>query len=290
MNVKADTWRYYQERINNVIHYINTHLDEDLDITKLAEIGNYSPYHFHRIMRAYLDESLGAFIVRLRMETAVTLLIHSKEAVNEIAFRVGYENPSSFNKAFKKRFDVSPEEFRKSNEKHLKKESSKIKYYAMENLKSLQPKIKEIKSKKVIYARAIGAYSKSAQQAWDVVCEFAKNKKLFGFKTEFLGISHDDPKVTDADKLRYDACIVISKEVAPEGEIGIVEITGGKYAVFLHKGPYEKLESSYDYIFGKWLPESGNELRNVRSFEKYLNSPDNTKSEKLKTEIFVPIQ
>ncbi len=290
MNVKANTQNFYYERINKVMQYINNHLNEDLDIINMAKLGNYSPYHFHRIMRAYLGEPLGAYIVRLRMETAVTLLLYSDEAVNDIAFRVGYENPSSFNKAFKKRFGKSPAELRKSNEREIKLIGSKIKFNAMENLKSLQPKIKELKPQNAIYARSIGNYNQSAEKAWDTVCSFAKGKKLFGFKTEFIGISHDDPKVTEAEKLRYDACVVITKDVKPEGEIGVQEIPGGKFAVFTHKGPYEKLTNSYDYIFGKWLPESGLELRDVRSFEKYLNAPENTKPEKLITEIYIPIQ
>lgn len=290
MNVKADTRDFYHERINKVIHYINTHLNENLDIAHLAQIGNYSPFHFHRIMRAYLGESLGAFIIRLRMETAVTLLAHSNEAINDIAFNVGYDNPPSFNKAFKKRYGISPMEYRKNSGNLFKKESSKIKFYAMENLKSLQPRIKSLKKKKVVYAQALGSYNESASKAWDAVCKFAADKKLYGFKTEFIGISHDDPNVTDSEKLRYDACITINKVVQPEGEVGVQEIEGGKFAIFTHKGAYEKLIDSYNYIFGKWLPESGNELRNVCGFEKYLNTPEKTKAEKLRTEIYVPIQ
>lgn len=290
MNVKADTQNFYYERINNVIQYINTHLNENLEIATLARVGNYSPFHLHRIMRAYLGESLGAFIIRLRMETAVTLLIHSSEAINTIALKVGYENPSSFNKAFKKRYGIAPAEYRKNNESLLETECSKIKNYAMENSKNLQPKIKVLKPKKVIYARALGNYNESASKAWNTVAEFAKKNRLFGFKTEFIGISHDDPNITKSDKLRYDACITITKEIQAEGKIGLQEIEGGKFAIFTHKGAYEKLINSYDYIFGKWLPESGNELRNVCGFEKYLNTPEKTKPEKLRTEIYVPIQ
>ena len=290
MNVKADTQNCYYERINAVMQYITNNLAEELDIAKLAQLGNYSPYHFHRIMRAYLGEPLGAYIVRLRMETAISLLLYSGETVTNIAFSVGYDNPSSFNKAFKKRFGMSPAEFRRSNEREIKLLDSKIKFNAMENLKSLQPKMKNVKPRKVIYARSLGNYNQSAEKAWDLVCSFAKAKRLFGFKTEFIGISHDDPKVTETEKLRYDACIVISKDIRPEGEIGVQEVPGGKYAVFTHKGPYEKLHNSYDYIFGKWLPESGMELRNVHCFEKYLNAPENTRPEKLITEIYMPVQ
>lgn len=75
----------------------------------------------------------------------------------------------------------------------------------------------------------------------------------------------------------------------PESEIGVQEIDGGKYAVFVLKGSYYLQKNSYDYIFGKWLAESSFELRNVGAFEKNLNTPDNTKPEKLKTEIYIPV-
>lgn len=290
MNVKSNTRNFYLERINVVVDYIKNNLSENMDIAHLAELGNYSPFHFHRIMRAYLGESLGAYIVRQRLETAVSLLRLTDESISDVAYKVGYDTPSSFNKAFKKRYSISPAEFRKNNKMVLKMNQVKFQNNAMKNLKSLEPKIKSVKPKKVIYARTMGSYNESAKRAWDAVCEFAKKKKLFGFKTEFIGISHDDPKVTDPDKLRYDACIVVSKEIKAEGEIGIQDITGGKYAVFVHKGSYELLKFSYDYIFGSWLMESGNKLRNVESFEKYLNAPENTTPEKLKTEIYIPIQ
>ena len=161
--------------------------------------------------------------------------------------------------------------------------------FNMENLKSLQPKIRVENPKKVIYARALGNYNENAEKAWKLIGEFAHRKKLFGFKTEFFGISYDDPKITETEKLRYDACMTITKDIPPEGEIGVQEIPGGKYAVFLHIGPYDKLESSYDTIFGKWLPESGLELRDTSCIEKYLNSPDSTRPEKLRTEIYIPV-
>ena len=290
MHVKADTKNVYYERINTVLNYINNHLDEPMDIGKIAGVGNYSRFHFHRIMRAYLGEPLGAYIVRQRLETASSILRYSNEQVSDIAFRVGYENPSSFNKAFKKRFGISPVEFRENNKLSLKLNGSKIKFNAMENLKNLQPKIKELKLKKVIYARMLGDYNKSAGKAWDQVCEFAKNKRLFGFKTEFIGVSHDDPNITESGKLRYDACITVTKDVKPEGEIGVQEIAGGKYAVFTHIGSYGLLNNSYDYIFGKWLADSGMELRDTSCFEKYLNSPDKTRSERLRTEIYIPVK
>ncbi|MBC8006133.1 MAG: AraC family transcriptional regulator [Verrucomicrobia bacterium] len=289
MNVKSNTQKYYHERINTVIQYIDSHLGENLAMETLAGIGFYSPFHFHRIMRAYLNEPLGSYITRLRLEYGAQLLRHSEEPVVGIAERVGYDNLSSFSKAFKKRFEIAPVEYRQRTIDLLKTYQTNIQENAMQYLKSIQPKIKTIKAKRLIYAQALGAYDESSKKAWEQVCGYAKEKHLFGFRTEFIGISFDDPTVTESEKLRYNACLTVSKEVKPEAEIGVMEVPEGKYAIFTHKGPYEQLNSSYNYIYGPWLAESKAELRNEPCLENYLNTPEKTKPEKLLTEIMIPI-
>jgi AraC family transcriptional regulator len=288
-DVKTETRMIYQERINKILNYINHNIDQPMDISFLAELGHYSPFHFQKIMKAHLGESLGSFIIRIRIETSAHLLKHTSMPVQEIALKTGYENPASFNKAFRKRFQCSPLEFR---------EQKNIEYQHFLNQKtmnisdqiSLEPKIKIIDSRTVIYAQAMGPYSESAEKAWATVCGFAAKNRLYGFKTEFIGISHDSPDLTDADKLRYDACITVRKEVKPQGEIGVKTIEGGKYAIFRHKGSYEKFNDSYNYIFGSWMPENNAEPDDKPCFELYLNSPDKTKPEKLLTDIYIPIK
>lgn len=66
-------------------------------------------------MKAHLNESLGSYVPRLRLDQGAMLLRYSKEPVNQIVFFCGYETPAAFNKAYKRRFAVSPLEFR--NEK-----------------------------------------------------------------------------------------------------------------------------------------------------------------------------
>ena len=105
-----------------------------------------------------------------------------------------------------------------------------------------------------------------------------------------LGISHDDPDVTPADKIRYDACISVDESFQPEGEVGVQGIEGGEYAVVTHRGPYEKLSETYAWICGKWLPGSGRELRPTPGFELYRNSPQDTAPEDLVTDIHLPLE
>ncbi|NVN94136.1 MAG: AraC family transcriptional regulator [Bacteroidetes bacterium] len=289
MKLKAETAKDYQERINKVLVYINNHLSEDLDLRLLAEISNFSPFHFHRIMRAHLGEALGSYIIRIRLEIAARLLEFSQETISDIAWKIGYETPGAFSTAFKNRFGVSPIEFRNSTVKNhifnhfINKENT----MKME----LKPKIKEISTRKVIYIQVIEAYGgEKTAKAWEKLWSFVKEKKLYSFGMESLGVSHDDPSITDADKCRYDACVTIKKDVKPEGEIGVKDVEGGKYAIFKHVGPYDNLGEAYNQIYRNWLPASGYELRDVPCFDKYMNNPSKTKAEKLQTYIYIPVK
>ena len=113
--MKPITRQDHQKKINMVIDYISYHLDEKLELDKLSAISAVSPYHFHRIMGAYLGEPLGSYIIRCRIEAGSTLLKYSSQNIEEIAYKIGYDSPASFTKAFKKHFGVSPTEFRSTN-------------------------------------------------------------------------------------------------------------------------------------------------------------------------------
>lgn len=91
------------------------------------------------------------------------------------------------------------------------------------------------------------------------------------------------------EKVRYDAAIVLTRPVEPEGEFGVTELPGGSYAAFTHRGPYESLGQTYQRFFGAWLPQSGREVREAEAFEEYLNSPMNARPEDLLTRIHVPL-
>ena len=73
---------------------------EEMDLKELADISNFSEFHFHRIFKAIIGESVGAFVVRMRIETAARLLRYSNLSVQDIAYNVGYNTPSSLTKVF----------------------------------------------------------------------------------------------------------------------------------------------------------------------------------------------
>jgi len=290
MTGTEQTLKNYYERINLVIQFIHNNLDQKLDLDYLAGLSFYSTYHFHRIMRAYLGESLGSYIQRSRNGEAAQLLRVTELPISDIALKVGYDSPASFNKSFKKRFGLSPSQFRLDKGYQLPLNEPLKQKISMENL-ALKPEFKTISDFKVIYVTAIGAYGDhNTESAWNTVCNFAGRNRLFGPDTQFIGISYDDPIITEPERCRYEACVIVKSDIKPEGKVGFKIVAGGKYAVFKIIGPYTLFMPSYQYIFGTWVPENSVELRDEPGFEKYLNSPDKTPPEKLETEIWVPIK
>jgi AraC family transcriptional regulator len=136
----------YQKSIDKVLTYIDANLNEKQELDKLAAIANLSKFHFHRIMKAFLDETLGNYINRLRLETAVKLLRYSFQPINEIAYQVGYETLSAFNKGFKKMFGVSPTSIRKNKNLIIEQKNTTT----MNNFQLVET-IKTIKDIQVIF-------------------------------------------------------------------------------------------------------------------------------------------
>ena len=153
----------------------------------------------------------------------------------------------------------------------------------------MQPEIRTRPDKTILYVRRTGNYNKTATEAWSALCEFAGPRGLLGRNTECLGIGHEDPAITAEDKLRYDACITVDGDVKPEGEVGKTILQGGLYAVFMHKGPYNRLNDTYQAIYKDWMPSSRMKLRDCACFELYLDDVHRTKPENLRTEIWVPV-
>ena len=59
MQQKKTTQEEYQKCVNAVVDYINLHLGEEIDLKSLARISHFSPFYFHRIMKAFLGEPVG---------------------------------------------------------------------------------------------------------------------------------------------------------------------------------------------------------------------------------------
>jgi AraC family transcriptional regulator len=285
MEQRPETLNDYQQRMIQVLVFIDRHKSESLSLEDLARIACFSPYHFHRLFHAFVGESLYAYIKRIRLEQAAMHLRSTDLPVTEIAFKFGYETPAAFAKAFRERFGITPTGFRTRNLESSNPSTTQ----PLEEI--MQPEIKTLEGQTVLFVRRMGSYDQAAQEAWKALMKHAWWRMFTDRSIKFIGISHDDPGVTVESRLRYDACITVKGSAKPKGEVGIQVLKEGKYAVFMHQGAYEKFNETYDLIFSEWLPRSGYHMRETPCYELYLNkNPKRTKLENLRTEIYIPIE
>jgi len=105
--MRNTTQQDYRKRIRNVLDYIQDHLGEPLALETLAAIAYFSPFHFHRLFRLMVGETLADHIRRRRLESAAQSLRNGAQVL-ATALDFGYETPESFSRAFKTFYGISP--------------------------------------------------------------------------------------------------------------------------------------------------------------------------------------
>lgn len=101
------------ETIQEVVDYIDKHLEEDLSLDSISQEVNYSKYHLSRMFVNIVGFTVHNYIQRRRLTEAARLLIFSNKSIMEIALSAGYETQQSFTIGFKALFKCSPQAFRK---------------------------------------------------------------------------------------------------------------------------------------------------------------------------------
>ncbi len=105
-----------------------------------------------------------------------------------------------------------------------------------------------------------------------------------------ITLEHDNPEVTPVERRRWDACAELQTDADPPAGIVLDRIPSGRYAVYTLRGPYEQMPEAYGYLFGTWLPNSGEAMDDRPSMEIYRNSPLDTAPEDLVTDLCVPLR
>jgi len=292
------------EQILKAIYHIEQNLDSSLGLEEVAQVVGYSKYHFCRIFKLHVGESMVEYITRLRLEKA-QLKVIQKCSIIDVALDVGFETPNGFNKAFKKIFGVTPTQYKKIKSDFLQNFKGKL---------MQEPKIVTLEEKFVVFTRENGEYNTSSTIAWERLSKslngleekiktsdatfFQKIKDGFTVdldpkKGELLGICHDDPTVTQPQNIRYDASIAWSKEkieFLKKYGYETKTVEGGKYAMATH---YGNCDGSLDSWLGlySWCEQNGYKFRDVPPFEKYVNMLEQMENPEAQiTEIYIPIE
>ena len=100
------------DEIEELLAYVNSHLDGDLSVEELSRRLHMSDSHFIRVFREAVGTTPRQYVIHARLDAAKYLLTTTDLGVREIARCVGYSSETMFSGAFKKRMGMTPSEYR----------------------------------------------------------------------------------------------------------------------------------------------------------------------------------
>lgn len=292
----------YKSRVFRAMNFISQNIERELSLEEIAETASFSMFHFHRIFKALVGETVAGFTRRLRLELAANRLLSKHHAdITTIAIESGFSSSQNFAKAFHQHFGMTPSEYRTSkistrNDKTIvlpenaAHESDRfMSLLNKECGKKVNAEVKEIPEIQVAYVRKVGPYTKeTCEPAFVELMQWAYQRNYDG-PGKVFAIYWDNPEVTPLEKCRFDTCIIAPDRTFPDGQVNVQTISGGPYVVCHFEIRPERIQQAWDDSFG-WLCDSGYECNDTPCYEVYHNNAAEHPEGKWMMDICIPLK
>ncbi len=101
------------DKLKLVLQFIQEHYQRPVTVQELARLCHFSEYHFMRFFKRHMNMTCIEYLNQYRLEMASRQLAATEQPVTSIALESGFNNISYFNRVFKKKFGVTPKEYRR---------------------------------------------------------------------------------------------------------------------------------------------------------------------------------
>lgn len=285
----------YLLRMQRVIEHIDRHLDGDLGLDVVSGVAAFSPHHFHRQFSATFGMSLYRYVQMARMKRAASQLAYRTDTVTDIAFDAGYEAPDSFARAFRQRMGQAPLAFREQPDwgawdaamVPLSRARSRV---MIQQFSREDVTLRDVPDISVAFMSHHG----NPQRLGETIRRFIAWRKGHGVRAAdhaTYTIFHTDPEISGPDACHLDLATEIRCSLTPadEGvEAGV--LPGGRCAVLRVIGNSDDLRPAAEFLYGAWLPASGEELRDFPLYAQRIRFfPDVPEHEAI-TDLFLPLK
>lgn len=247
------------EQIQRGIDYIEAHLHEPIDLTRVSRIAGISHAHFQRTFKALTGETLKGYVRARRMAHALELLLSTDLRVLDVALAAGYESQESFARAFKKAYGSTPSEYRaEGRARFLTKVRLDQAFLAhLERGVTLEPEVRWAPAMELVGVRTEFYGPESDKNnlgevlpaLWDRflprLSEIEPHRSGTGYGV--VRQSAEDP-----ERLTYDAAVEAPGAPPPDGMVPC-RVPEGTWAVFTHRGLARDVDHTVNYVYATWL-------------------------------------
>lgn len=275
----------YRKQVFKAIDYISNHLCTQPTLDEIASEVAVSSFHFHRIFKAQVGETVAGFSCRLRMEKAALQLIESPCCdITGLALQVGFSSSQNFAKAFRQHFLLTPGEFRRRFVKQKKSKPGNVSaaesgYSQTDVMLStwnddcfIAAGVQHLPALRLAYMRRFGLYGKETCQQThaDLLALFPDAPLQPG---GMICLYWDSPEVTSELRCRTDVCVELVGKVKPARELAVQMRAGGRYAICKFAVHGEHLDAAWDIAFA-WVNSHGYFKNDNPCYEKYYPETD----------------
>lgn len=274
----------YVARVNRAIDHIVSDLARPLRLDDVAAAAGFSPFHFHRVFKALLGETLQQFVKRQRLERALRIMSHApKRALTDVALDCGFSSSSDFSRSFRQHYGSPPSAFDLETFRHNRRDAfervfsmpdGSPRFTALppgENPDGFAVRMRDLPARTVAYIRVLDSFREGAAQA---ACE-----RLLAWAVErgladgqWLGYMWDEPEIVALAHCRYDVALVVD-DVEPAGEIGRYAFPPMRVAEVVIRGDLALEVRAIDWLYTTWLPRSGYVPDDQPAFEAWIGRP-----------------
>lgn len=280
----------YERRIDRVVSYICAHLDEPLTLELLSDVAGFSKFHFHRQFTEYAGLTVSHFVRLTRLRRAAYQLAFSpNHRIIDVALDAGFSAPESFARAFKEMQGQTPSDFRRAPDWATFRRAPQPPTPTHSN--SMTPKIVNFKETRVAALEHRGSPDRLMSSVarfieWRKSC---RDSPVGSCRT--LGINYQDLNPANPEEYRFDICAELSGPLSPNGA-GVVEkvIPGGRCAMARHVGSTDAIGETVRELYAKWLPESGEQLRDFPLFFHYVARVPAVSEHEQVTDVYLPLR
>ncbi len=256
------------KRMNEALDYIEVHLNDEIDYTKVEKITGTSIYHFRRMFSVLAGMSLGEYVRNRKLSNATFDLQHEGKSVTETAFKYGYESVDGFSRAFRDWSGISPSEVKKTN---MLKAFPKLSFQlTIQGGNSMDYRIQQKEAFKIagVKKRVPIQFQGENQEIIKLAQSITPQQR-----EQMRSLSNLEPHQVvnasyhfDAQRMEEKGSLdhmigVLTDSQSNFDELDVIEVPKLTWAIFSSEGEFPKaMQETWGKIAAEWLPSSDYEL------------------------------
>jgi AraC family transcriptional regulator len=282
--------------MQRVLAHVDANLEGDLGLEALARVAAFSPYHLHRQFSAIFGISLHRYVQLARLKRASWRLAYRGGApVTGIAFDAGYEAPDSFARAFRQRVGQSPSAFREGPDWSAWATAMAPLAVARSRIMQQTFSIEDVAvGEDAAVPIAYMAHRGDPAQLGETIRRFIAWRKARGVRAAdhaTYTIFHTDPDAVAPEAYRLDLATAMRRALTAADEgVEAGTIPQGRCAVLRVVGNSDDLRPATTFLYGEWLPASGEDLRDYPLYAQRVRFFPDVPEHEAVTDLFLPLR